>query len=133
SVHYDKPRTRKQARRPDLGGKLFGFPEVIAVQERQQLAASRANAGVAGLSDSLVGLANVDDPVAVWSDPFRGLIRRSVIDNNYLGGLMRLGKNAFEGRADVRCLIVRRDDNTDNREQLRVSSYLRLSLISRRW
>src|SRR5207244_3077955 len=79
-------------------------------KEGKKFALSALNPCVARLCDTLVDLANVQDPAAIGTDSLRGIVRGSVVDDDYFVGLTGLGENTFQRSPDVRRLIVRGDD-----------------------
>src|SRR6266487_6897442 len=118
-VHRNEPGSRIRSRGRDLKGKFLWFPEIVSVQKGQKFTTCSPNASIARFCDATVWLPYPYNPVAIRGNPFRRIVRGPVVDDDHFVRWMALGKNTLECGADVRSLIVCRDDYANKRGHIR--------------
>ncbi len=89
-------------------------PQVIGVEESQVLARGEVDAFVARRRSAPVRLLDVADPgIAVRRDDGAGIVAGAVVDDQYLGGRVRLREHRVDALGDVFEAIVARYDDRD--------------------
>src|SRR5438876_10376521 len=101
--------------RRDLAGKLLGLPDIVAVEEGQQLPSGLPDGRIAGSRYALVDLSDVNKTISIGRNTFRCVVGRAVVHDDYLVGRPGLGEDAVERGPDIRGLVVGRDDDADAR------------------
>ena len=105
----------------DLALEVVGLPEVVAVEERDEIAGGGAEAGVAGAGEAAVFLDEVDDAVCGIGEEggecgFEGGgVGRAVVDDEDFVGWDGLGEGGAEGFGQVLGDVVGGDDDADAR------------------
>ena len=105
----------------DLALEVGGLPEVVAVEERDEVAGGGADAGVAGAREAAVFLDEVDDLAGEFGEEGGegelegGGVGRAVVDDEDLVGRDGLGEGGAEGFGEVQGDVVGGDDDADAR------------------
>src|SRR5262249_18253147 len=102
----------------ELAGEFSFMPNVVSVEQCDQLAASDSQCRVASSGDALILLADVMDLVAVWFEYVFELRRvsRSIVNDEHFVTLEVLNKNGAQRFTDVRRDVVSRNDDADQRQ-----------------
>ncbi len=96
----------------DLPGCFVRDPEVVGIEEGDEVAVAEGEAGVAGCAGTLIGLADADDLREGLGDGGAG-VGGAVVDDDDFEGAIVLGEDAFDGLADVFLGVVDGDDDGD--------------------
>ncbi len=99
----------------DLERDLVGHEGVVRTQPTDERPAARRDAAVKGVRRTLVALTLLVDPIAVAGEDIRRRVGRAVVTDDDLDGGIRLRKDTLDAVAQVPCLVVRRDDDRDER------------------
>jgi len=110
----------------DLACDLVWKPAVIRIEERDQLAPSTPDALVSRRPRTLVLLEHVLD-ATLDERRHRGcrVVGRSVVDHDDLDERIVLVQDALEGLGEVLRVVVRRDDDADQRPTRHIVARLR--------
>ena len=112
-IHYNQTRSRTASCRSHLKRQLVRLPEVISIQESQEVAARESDACVARTSNALVLLADKAYTVGKGGSPVAGAIQGAVIDYDGFIVLECLVEDALDRRRDVSLMIVGGDNHAD--------------------
>src|SRR5215470_6517335 len=110
-VDDDESRTRTGLERLHLPAQLLRLPEIVSVQERQQLPLRVPYADVARGGDPPVPLPDVLQIATIAAQLGDGAVRRPIVDNNQLEITIRLRQHAANACSDVRSLVVGRNND----------------------
>ena len=106
----------------DLGTELPRLPDVIGVEERDELATRRIQARVASCGQSSVGFVEIADAtILIRGHGLASVIRRAVVDQDYLKIPVRLREDAVDRLANNVCPVVTRYDNADKTRHAGIS------------
>lgn len=105
----------------DLARELVWKPAVVRIEERDQLAPSTPDALVPSRPRSLILLEHVLD-ATLDEGLHRGcrVVGRSVVDDDDLDEWIVLVQDAFQRLGEVLRVVVRRDDDADQRPARRI-------------
>ena len=114
-IRVDQPYSRILGQHFNLFFEFLRDPEIVCIEERDEITFGLGDSAVPGDGGSLVLLADVVDAAAKrFEDIFR-VISGSVIHDDHVLGEKRLGQHTLNGLWKEYCRIVRRYDDTDSR------------------
>jgi hypothetical protein len=121
AVDRDQPDRGVRRRRADQRRHRLRLPEIVPVEKGEQRTPRPPDAGVPrrpaaddpGPPTALVGLPDVDDPIAVGGQARRRRIGRSVIDHDHLQRAVGLTERALQRLVDAPGLVEGRNDHAD--------------------
>src|SRR5881296_2246990 len=93
---------------------LFEFcrlPEIVSVLERNKFACRLPDTAIPCRAYAGIILTHVLNPLAKLPHDRLCIIRRTVVNYNYLRGRMRLSQNAANRFCDESSIVVRRDND----------------------
>ena len=129
-VTEHEPEVRPGGERGGLPGELLRVPDVVLVQERQQLARRRLDPGVARRGHAPVLLPQERDRVA--RRDLRAAVGRAVVDHDDLDGVVRLLQRRLERRGQEPLAVEDGDDDADERHRADASARRRRAASPRR-
>jgi hypothetical protein len=92
---------------------LFRLEGVVGVQKSDEIATTSFKRRVQCGGLPAVRLMNCDHSVAVSSDRLPRVVSRSIVDHDRLDAWIRLGEGAFDRFGQKVCVVVIRNQNTD--------------------
>src|SRR5687767_1760521 len=92
---------------------LLGVPEVVGIEKGNPIAPRERHTMIAGRRRPLVLLTNIGngDLTGILLYDCRGVVRRSVIDDDDLRGFIRLGQNALDGFPNETFTVIGRNND----------------------
>jgi len=97
----------------DLQHELLRLPQVVGVQKRQKLAMRSFDARIPCCTRSCVCLVVVVDRSAKFLNNGRGVIGRTVVNDNDVDRAIGLGQHAFDRLPHISLAVEDRDDDAD--------------------